>query len=94
MRINVSVPRDLKEEMDRFPEINWSKVAREGFRQHLDEGVPYQEAIVAVTMPQQLKDEMNSFGEVNWSEIARNTFRKHVGKLKYDKSKNKDSKGD
>lgn len=26
--ITLSVPEDLKQEMDRFPEINWSAVAR------------------------------------------------------------------
>jgi hypothetical protein len=30
--ITLSVPEDLKHEMDSFPEINWSAVAREAIR--------------------------------------------------------------
>jgi len=33
--ITVAVPNDLKEEMDQFPEINWSEVARQAFQQKI-----------------------------------------------------------
>lgn len=26
--VNLSIPQELKEEMEEFPEINWSEVAR------------------------------------------------------------------
>lgn len=33
--ITLSVPEELKKEMDTFPEINWSAVAREAIRNRL-----------------------------------------------------------
>lgn len=33
--ITLSIPDDLKEEMEKFPEINWSEVARTSIRQKL-----------------------------------------------------------
>ncbi len=33
--ITVTVPDDLKAEMDAFPEINWSQVARSAIRQKI-----------------------------------------------------------
>ncbi|MEW5897259.1 MAG: hypothetical protein AB1668_06190 [Nanoarchaeota archaeon] len=33
--ITLSVPEDVKQEMDSFPEINWSAVAREAIQQRL-----------------------------------------------------------
>lgn len=33
--ITLSVPEDLKQEMDAFPEMNWSAVAREAIRKRL-----------------------------------------------------------
>lgn len=33
--ITLSVPEDLKKEMEKYPEINWSEVARESFRQKI-----------------------------------------------------------
>jgi hypothetical protein len=33
--ITLSVPEEIKQEMDEFPEINWSAVAREAIRQRL-----------------------------------------------------------
>jgi len=31
--ITLAVPKELKERMESFPEINWSEVARQAFRQ-------------------------------------------------------------
>ena len=33
--ITLSIPDDLKEEMNKFPEINWSEVARASIKQKL-----------------------------------------------------------
>jgi len=33
--ITLSVPEDLKHEMDNFPEINWSAVAREAIKKRV-----------------------------------------------------------
>ena len=33
--ITLSVPEDLKHEMDSFPEINWSAVAREAIKKRI-----------------------------------------------------------
>ena len=33
--ITLSVPEDLKREMDRFPEMNWSAVAREAIKRRV-----------------------------------------------------------
>ncbi len=33
--ITLSVPEDLKQDMDRFPELNWSAVAREAIKRKL-----------------------------------------------------------
>lgn len=33
--VTLSVAEDIKQEMDQFPEINWSAVAREAIRQRL-----------------------------------------------------------
>ncbi len=33
--ITLSIPEDLKKEMENFPEINWSEVARTSIRQKL-----------------------------------------------------------
>ena len=33
--VTLSVPEDIKQEMDQFPEINWSAVAREAIQQRL-----------------------------------------------------------
>jgi len=33
--ITLSVPQEMKKEMDRFPEINWSQIAREAIKQRL-----------------------------------------------------------
>ena len=33
--ITLSVPRDLKSQMDLFPEINWSAVAREAIKKKI-----------------------------------------------------------
>jgi len=35
--ITVSVDDDLKQAMDRHPEINWSEVARQAFQEKLEE---------------------------------------------------------
>jgi hypothetical protein len=34
--ITLAVPEDMKEEMDSFPEINWSAVAREAIKKKLE----------------------------------------------------------
>lgn len=34
-RINLSIPDELKEQMDTFPDENWSRVAQEAFATHL-----------------------------------------------------------
>ena len=34
--ITLSVPPDLKSEMDTFPEMNWSEVAREAIRKRIE----------------------------------------------------------
>lgn len=36
VRINISLPADLKKRMDRAPMVNWSAVARKAFREILD----------------------------------------------------------
>ena len=33
--ITLSVPKDMKKEMDGFPEINWSAIARESIKKRL-----------------------------------------------------------
>ncbi len=33
--ITLAVPEELKKRMDTFPEMNWSEVAREAFRQRI-----------------------------------------------------------
>lgn len=33
--MTLSVPQELKDIMDRYPEINWSEVARESFREKI-----------------------------------------------------------
>ena len=33
--ITLSVPEDLKQDMDKFPELNWSAVAREAIKRKL-----------------------------------------------------------
>lgn len=33
--ITLAVPEDMKKEMDKFPEINWSEIARAAIRQRL-----------------------------------------------------------
>lgn len=33
--MTLSVPTDLKKEMDKFPELNWSEVARKAIRNQL-----------------------------------------------------------
>ncbi|MBI2584185.1 MAG: hypothetical protein HYW25_05940 [Candidatus Aenigmarchaeota archaeon] len=33
--ITLSVPEELKEEMDRHPELNWSEVARQAIRERV-----------------------------------------------------------
>lgn len=33
--ITLSVPKDMKKEMDGFPEINWSAIAREAINKRL-----------------------------------------------------------
>ena len=35
VNITLSIPEDLKKEMEKFPEINWSEVARSSIRQKL-----------------------------------------------------------
>lgn len=35
--ITLSVPEEMKEEMDEFPEINWSEVARQSINRKLQE---------------------------------------------------------
>jgi len=33
--LTLSIPEDLKKEMERFPEMNWSVIAREAIRQRI-----------------------------------------------------------
>jgi hypothetical protein len=33
--ITLSVPEDMKEEMDEFPEINWSEIARQSIEEKI-----------------------------------------------------------
>lgn len=35
VNMTLSIPKELKAEMDDFPEINWSEVARQAFTQKL-----------------------------------------------------------
>ncbi|MFH0955550.1 MAG: hypothetical protein V1777_05585 [Candidatus Micrarchaeota archaeon] len=35
--MTLAVPKDLKNEMDRFPVINWSEVARQAFAEKIHE---------------------------------------------------------
>jgi len=35
--ITLSVPEEMKDEMDEFPEINWSEVARQSIGEKLEE---------------------------------------------------------
>ena len=37
VNLTLSVPDDLKKQMEEFPVINWSEVAREAFRDRLGE---------------------------------------------------------
>jgi len=36
-KIKISIPPELKAEMDKFPEINWSEVARNSIKQKIVE---------------------------------------------------------
>jgi hypothetical protein len=36
VNMTLAVPKELKEEMDDFPEINWSEVARIAFRRKIE----------------------------------------------------------
>lgn len=35
--MTLAVPEDLKHKMDSFPELNWSEVARQAFRQKISD---------------------------------------------------------
>ena len=35
--MTLAVPKELKKRMESFPEINWSEVARQAFRQRVDD---------------------------------------------------------
>ncbi|RLF35089.1 MAG: hypothetical protein DRM99_05335 [Thermoplasmata archaeon] len=35
VRMTLSIPKELKKEMERFPEINWSVVAREAIKRKI-----------------------------------------------------------
>ena len=35
--MTLAVPKELKERMDSFPEINWSEVARQAFRRKVED---------------------------------------------------------
>jgi hypothetical protein len=35
VNITLSIPKDLKKEMERFPEINWSQVARDSIKKKI-----------------------------------------------------------
>jgi len=35
--ITLSVSKEMKQKMDSFPEINWSEVARQAFRQKIED---------------------------------------------------------
>ena len=35
--MTLAVPEELKEKMDSFPEINWSEVARQAFKQKVED---------------------------------------------------------
>jgi hypothetical protein len=35
--MTLAVPKELKERMDTFPEINWSEVARQAFRRKVED---------------------------------------------------------
>jgi hypothetical protein len=35
--ITLAVPDELKQKMDSFPEMNWSEVARQAFKQKIDD---------------------------------------------------------
>ena len=37
VNLTLSVPKELKNQMDQFPEINWSEVARKAFREKIDD---------------------------------------------------------
>ena len=36
VNMTLAVPKELKQEMDDFPEINWSEVARAAFKRKID----------------------------------------------------------
>ena len=36
VNMTLAVPKDLKDEMDEFPEINWSEVARIAFKRKIE----------------------------------------------------------
>lgn len=35
VNMTLAVPKDMKEDMDKYPEMNWSEVARQAFRDKL-----------------------------------------------------------
>lgn len=35
--MTLSVPKELKKQMEAFPEINWSEVARQAFKQKIED---------------------------------------------------------
>ncbi len=35
--MTLAVPEDLKSKMDKFPEMNWSEVARQAFRRKIED---------------------------------------------------------
>lgn len=35
-RVTFSIPSELKEKLDRFPEVNWPEIAKRGLKEKLD----------------------------------------------------------
>ena len=35
--LTLAIPKEIKEKMNRFPEINWSEVARQAFQQKIQD---------------------------------------------------------
>lgn len=37
VNITITVPKEMKNDLDLFPEINWSEVARQAFREKIED---------------------------------------------------------
>lgn len=51
--MTLSIPEDLKKKMDKFPEINWSEIARQAIIQRINDFVFMKEFVKDSTMTEE-----------------------------------------